>query len=67
MGIIGALTKKFHYSVQVPGLGRLVYREGNHEYTFPVYEEDGAVVVVGAGGGADEACCAFRLSMRRLI
>jgi hypothetical protein len=47
MSIISALTKKLHYSVTVPAAGRLVYREGNREYTFPVYEEQGAVVVVG--------------------
>ncbi len=47
MDIIGVLKKKFNYSVEIPGAGRLVYREGNQEYTFPVYEENGAVVVVG--------------------
>src|SRR5579863_6915040 len=47
MNIIGALRRKFHYSVKAPGGGRLIYREGNHEYTFPVYEENGAIVVVG--------------------
>src|SRR5205085_2179982 len=35
------------YSVKSPGAGRLVYREGNREYTFPVYEDNGALVVVG--------------------
>ena len=24
-----------------------VYREGNREYTFPIYEEDGVLVLVG--------------------
>ena len=47
MGIIGALAKKFNYSVEAPGTGRIVYREGNREYTFPIYQEDGAIVVVG--------------------
>ena len=47
MSIIGTLAKKLNYSVTVPSAGRLVYREGNREYTFPVYEEQGAVVVVG--------------------
>ena len=47
MSIIAALTKKWSYSVENPGAGRLVYREGNHEYTFPIYGEDGVLVVVG--------------------
>jgi hypothetical protein len=47
MSIIGVLAKKLNYSVKTPSAGRLVYREGNHEYTFPVYEENGEVVVVG--------------------
>ncbi len=48
MSIIAALTKKWSYSLENPGTGRLVYRENNHEYTFPIYEEDGVLVVVGA-------------------
>ncbi len=47
MSILGALTNRLNYSVTFPAAGRLVYREGNREYTFPVYEEQGAVVVVG--------------------
>jgi hypothetical protein len=47
MSIIATLTKRWHYSVENPGAGRLVYREGNHEFTFPYYEKDGAVVLVG--------------------
>jgi hypothetical protein len=47
MSIIAALTKKWSYSVENPGAGRLVYREGNHEYTFPIYEEDRVLVLVG--------------------
>lgn len=47
MNIIGAWTNKFNYTVTVPSAGRLVYREGNREYTFPVYEEEGTVVLVG--------------------
>ena len=47
MSIIGILAKKLNYSVKLPEAGHLVYREGNREYTFPVYEENGAVVVVG--------------------
>lgn len=45
MSLIAALRRKWNYSVENPGAGRLVYREGNHEYTFPVYEEDGVLVV----------------------
>ena len=37
MSLIAALTKKWNYSVENPGAGRLVYREGNREYTFPIY------------------------------
>jgi len=47
MSIIAALKKKWHYSVENPGAGRLVYREGNREYTFPIYEEEGVLVLVG--------------------
>ncbi len=46
MSILAALTKKWNYSVENPGAGRLVYREGNREYTFPIYEEDGELVLV---------------------
>ena len=48
MSILAALTKKWNYSVESPGAGRLVYREGNREYTFPIYEENGVLVLVGA-------------------
>ncbi len=47
MSLIAALRRKWDYSVENPGAGRLLYREGNHEYTFPVYEEDGVLVVAG--------------------
>jgi hypothetical protein len=47
MSILAALRKKWNYSVESPGKGRLVYREGNREYTFPIYEDDGALVLVG--------------------
>ncbi len=47
MSILTALRKKWNYSVESPGAGRLVYREGNREYTFPIYEEDGVLVLVG--------------------
>lgn len=46
MSIFTALTK-WKYSVESPGVGRLIYREANREYTFPVYEEDGVLVLVG--------------------
>lgn len=41
------LKRNWHYSVKSPGAGRLVYREANSEYTFPIYEEDGVLVLVG--------------------
>ncbi|MDB6021488.1 MAG: hypothetical protein JWQ04_1345 [Pedosphaera sp.] len=47
MSMLAALAKKWHYSVENPGGGRLLYREGNREYTFPLYEENGVVVLVG--------------------
>jgi hypothetical protein len=47
MSILTALRKKWNYSVESPGTGRLVYREGNREYTFPIYEEAGVLVLVG--------------------
>src|SRR5580700_3275482 len=47
MSMLAALAKKWHYSVVNPGTGRLVYREGNREYTFPLYEEDGELVLAG--------------------
>ncbi|MDB6067093.1 MAG: hypothetical protein JWR26_3301 [Pedosphaera sp.] len=47
MSIIAALTKKWNYSVESPGVGRLAYREGNREYTFPLYEDEGVLVLVG--------------------
>ncbi|MDB6112372.1 MAG: hypothetical protein JWR69_4122 [Pedosphaera sp.] len=47
MSILTALRKKWNYSVESPESGRLVYREGNREYTFPIYEEDGSLVLVG--------------------
>jgi hypothetical protein len=47
MSLFAALTRKWHYSVENPGAGRLLYREGNREYTFPLYQEKGALVLVG--------------------
>lgn len=44
---MSVLTRKWQCPVANPGAGRLVYREGNREYTFPFYEEDGALVLVG--------------------
>lgn len=35
------------YTVVVNGPGRVVYREGNREYLFPFYEEDGDLIVSG--------------------
>lgn len=46
MSILAALAKRWHYSVDYPGAGRVLYREGNREYTFPVYEEEGVVILV---------------------
>ena len=36
--------KPFEVSTEKPGL--LIYKEGNYEYTFPSYEQDGEIVVV---------------------
>src|SRR5579885_1135368 len=47
MSMLAALAKRWHYSVENPGAGRLLYREGNREYTFPIYEENGVLVLVG--------------------
>jgi hypothetical protein len=46
MSILTALQRKWKYSVKSPGVGRLVYREGNREYTFPIYEENGVLMLV---------------------
>jgi hypothetical protein len=35
------------YEVLTDTPGGLTYREGNHEYVFPVFEEDGEIVIVG--------------------
>jgi hypothetical protein len=35
------------YEVLLNEHGRLTYREGNHEYVFPVYEDDGGIVIAG--------------------
>jgi hypothetical protein len=51
MSILTALTRKWNYSVETPAEGRLVYREGNREYTFAIYEEDGVLVIVGVPSG----------------
>jgi hypothetical protein len=47
MSMFVVLTRKWHYSVENPGAGRLLYREGNREYTFPLYRENGTLVLVG--------------------
>jgi hypothetical protein len=47
MSLLAVLTRNWHFSVKSPGTGRLVYREANREYTFPIYEENGAMVLVG--------------------
>jgi hypothetical protein len=46
MSIFAVLGRKWNYSVENPGKGRLVYREGNLEYTFPIYDENGTIVLV---------------------
>ncbi|HZV33920.1 MAG TPA: hypothetical protein VFB72_05020 [Verrucomicrobiae bacterium] len=46
MNLIAALTKRWTYSVESPGPGRVLYREGNREYTFPVFEDEGEMVLV---------------------
>ena len=48
MSLLTALREKWNYSVESPGTGRLLYYEGNREYTFPLYEEDGVLVLVDA-------------------
>ena len=35
------------YQVLMNTPGRLTYREGNHEYIFPWFEEDGEIVIAG--------------------
>jgi hypothetical protein len=47
MSILAALTRNWNYSIENPAVGRMVYREGNREYTFPIFEEDGVLVLVG--------------------
>ncbi|HYG34379.1 MAG TPA: hypothetical protein VEC99_06320 [Clostridia bacterium] len=42
-----SLFTELKYEVKVDAPGRLCYREGNHEYVFPVYEEDGDIVIAG--------------------
>lgn len=44
--MFAALAKRWNYSVENAGEGRLLYREGNREYTFPLYEENGVWVLV---------------------
>lgn len=46
MSMLAALARIWSYSVENPGIGRLLYREGNREYTFPLYEENGVLVLV---------------------
>jgi hypothetical protein len=43
MGLFG----KGKFRVTMDGPGRLVYREGNSEFVFPIYETDREIVVVG--------------------
>jgi uncharacterized protein YaeQ len=38
------MAKSFEVKIEKPGL--LIYKEGNYEYTFPSYEQDGEIVVV---------------------
>lgn len=45
--ILSAWSRRWYYSVENRGAGRLVYREGNHEYIFPAYEESGELVLAG--------------------
>lgn len=35
------------YEVLLEAPGRLTYREGNHEYVFPMFEDDGGIVIAG--------------------
>ena len=35
------------YEVLTEASGRLTYRESNHEYVFPIFEEDGEIVIAG--------------------
>jgi hypothetical protein len=35
------------YKVLMDGPGRIIYREANHEYLFPVFEEDGEIIIGG--------------------
>ena len=48
MSMFSALAKRWNYSVENAGEGRVLYREGNREYTFPLYAQDGVWVLVGA-------------------
>ena len=43
MGLFG----RQHYEIRMEPRGRLSYREGNHEYVFPVYEQDGQIIIAG--------------------
>jgi len=48
MSMLAALARRWNYSVESPGMGRLLYREGNREYTFPIFkdEENDCLVLV---------------------
>jgi hypothetical protein len=46
MSMLAALAKRWNYSVTNPGAGRLLYREGNREYTFPIFREHDTIVLV---------------------
>jgi hypothetical protein len=47
MSMLAALAKRWNYSVTSPGAGRLLYREGNREYTFPIFQDHETTVLVG--------------------
>lgn len=46
MSLLAALAKRWNYSVKNPGGGRVLYREGNREYVFPIFQENGEIVLV---------------------
>ena len=47
MRLLAALKRGWNCSVELHHAGALVFREGNREYTFPAYQEDGIMVLVG--------------------
>src|SRR5690349_20539187 len=42
-----SLFARNKYEVLTEAPGRLTYRESNHEYVFPVFEEEGEMVIAG--------------------